>query len=540
MNDQITIFDLLGALWRRKLTLIFTFALMMLFTVLACLAARSKFQSQSKLFVRVGRESIGLDPTATITGQVLGVNVERETEINSVAELVRSRNVLESAVDEIGVAEVLQVPKPGPMTPVTDAITNAKKKIKQLLSSGEAAVDQATADREEAIEILAESTSVTVPKASSVVTISAKAYSPALAQKIASTVTYRYLDAHAKSSRPNGSLEFFSEQTATLKKKVTDLRNKLAKQRVDDGIVSLDTQLESMGRHKAQLEGGLLEAQAKREASLAKLSMIESASKKISDKVVLQEIHRGQSAPSTEMRSQLFQLEMKASQLNSGLSPDHPSLQAVSSQLDTAREILDAQENAESAATTTGINPAWQQLQLNLLNERVALAASESSLQTITNQLNELKEKVSHFNRRAQEYQNINREIQLADTSYRRYAESLERSRIDEALQNNHITNVSVAQDATLVRKPVFPDKKTMLAIGTLFAGLFSVAIALARDFLDQSIRTPEEVEQIVGMPVIATIPKSDNALITATSGRTREKKKVERSSAEYRKQEVG
>ena len=250
MNDQISFFDLLGALWRRKITLICTFAAMMLLTVMACLAARSKFQSQAKLFVRVGRESIGLDPTATITGQVMGVNVERETEINSVAELVRSRNVLEAAVDRIGVEKVLQAPEPGPMTPITNAIAKTKAAIKGMLEAGEENLDQATLDREEAIEILAESTTVSVPKASSVVTVSAQAYSPAIAQLIAATVTDAYLDAHAKSSRPDGSIEFFSSQTAALKEKVSNLRSDLATRRVEDGIVSLDTQLDSMGRHQ--------------------------------------------------------------------------------------------------------------------------------------------------------------------------------------------------------------------------------------------------------------------------------------------------
>ena len=294
------------------------------------------------------------------------------------------------------------------------------------------------------------------------------------------------------------------------------------------------------------MKGSLLDAQAKHDASLARLALIESAIARVSDKIVLEEIHRGQSAPSTEMRSQLYQLEMKASQLNSGLSPDHPSLRAVTKQLETARNILDAQENAESAATTTGINPAWQQLQLSLLNEKVALAASESSINTITKQLEDLKQRVSHFNRRAQDYQLIHREIQLADSTYQRYAESLERSRIDQELQINNITNVIVAQDATLVRKPVFPDKKTMLAIGTFFAAMCAIGMALVREFFDQSIRTPEEAENIVGVPVIATVPNSDGPLLPTPSGNRRRLRdtatqtKVDRSSAEYAKHEVG
>ena len=48
------------------------------------------YRSDAKLMVRIGRESVTLDPTAT-TGQVIAVGPSRESEINSEMEILKSR-----------------------------------------------------------------------------------------------------------------------------------------------------------------------------------------------------------------------------------------------------------------------------------------------------------------------------------------------------------------------------------------------------------------------------------------------------------------
>src|SRR5437764_1941493 len=66
------------------------------------------YRSQAKLFVRLGRENVTLDPTATF-GQapVVAVPQSRENEINSVVEILRSRSLLDAVVDRVGPAALL-------------------------------------------------------------------------------------------------------------------------------------------------------------------------------------------------------------------------------------------------------------------------------------------------------------------------------------------------------------------------------------------------------------------------------------------------
>jgi len=61
------------------------------------------YQSQSLLYVRLGRENVRLDPTTTL-GQASSITIpnSRENEINSVVEILKSRAIAEKVVDALG------------------------------------------------------------------------------------------------------------------------------------------------------------------------------------------------------------------------------------------------------------------------------------------------------------------------------------------------------------------------------------------------------------------------------------------------------
>src|SRR6476469_7579233 len=71
------------------------------------LFAPRTYRSESRIFLRLGRESVGLDPTAT-TGQTLALQqADRKDEVKSAIEILKSRSIIGQAVDKVGTDEVL-------------------------------------------------------------------------------------------------------------------------------------------------------------------------------------------------------------------------------------------------------------------------------------------------------------------------------------------------------------------------------------------------------------------------------------------------
>ena len=88
------------ALFRYKRRSISLFLLVMVLATVGIAICPRTYTSAAKLFVRVGRESVALDPTAT-TGSVMSMDMTREAEINSILEVMRSRAIAEKVLDSV-------------------------------------------------------------------------------------------------------------------------------------------------------------------------------------------------------------------------------------------------------------------------------------------------------------------------------------------------------------------------------------------------------------------------------------------------------
>ena len=103
-------------------------------------------------------------------------------------------------------------------------------------------------------------------------------------------------------------------------------------------------------------------------------------------------------------------------------------------------------------------------------------------------------------------------ELQKADAASQRkvydvVAETMNRLNVGAQLisMNN---NVSILDRATEPRHPVRPRKLLSLGVGSLLGLLLGVAAVLFLDYLDNTVRTPEDIEQYFGLGVLGIIPK--------------------------------
>ncbi len=69
---------------------------------------------------------------------------------------------------------------------------------------------------------------------------------------------------------------------------------------------------------------------------------------------------------------------------------------------------------------------------------------------------------------------------------------------------------VNVVEEANLPKQPVEPSKRKFTLIGFLIGAVITIAILIIRYYLDDSIKTSEDIERYLGMTTLATIPMFD------------------------------
>jgi uncharacterized protein involved in exopolysaccharide biosynthesis len=86
----------------------------------------------------------------------------------------------------------------------------------------------------------------------------------------------------------------------------------------------------------------------------------------------------------------------------------------------------------------------------------------------------------------------LQRKLDVENTHYRKYAESLEQGKIDRSLQAERISNVNVVQTATFDIKPVRPSKLINGVIGLFLAISGSIGVALLAESRGRRKALPE------------------------------------------------
>ncbi len=103
---------------------------------------------------------------------------------------------------------------------------------------------------------------------------------------------------------------------------------------------------------------------------------------------------------------------------------------------------------------------------------------------------------------------NLKRKITLLQENYLLYASKAEHARIFSERKKRNLANVSIAQHATMPVTAVFPKSKLMFIISIIIAGFAAIGTPFTLEFLDHRIKTSQEVESFLSLPVICTLPE--------------------------------
>lgn len=70
---------------------------------------------------------------------------------------------------------------------------------------------------------------------------------------------------------------------------------------------------------------------------------------------------------------------------------------------------------------------------------------------------------------------------------------------------------IEVIMEPTVPVKPISPNKVMNLSIAFMAGLMFSICLALFLEYLDNSVKTKEDIEKLIGITVIGMVPKLDS-----------------------------
>ncbi|MCF7762179.1 MAG: hypothetical protein K9N62_00745 [Verrucomicrobia bacterium] len=170
-------------------------------------------------------------------------------------------------------------------------------------------------------------------------------------------------------------------------------------------------------------------------------------------------------------------------------------------------------ESAKSAVEAEGIerfSRASQMNQMAALNlERTRVLALESKMGVLTNQLEAVWKKASALDDMEGATTDLQRREEMESARYKSFAASLEQTRLQQAMGEGQISNMSVIQAPSPPARVV--SKLYMTVVGILFVSIGgALAMAFLIEFyLDRSLRRTVEIESRLSLSLVLSIPNS-------------------------------
>jgi uncharacterized protein involved in exopolysaccharide biosynthesis/Mrp family chromosome partitioning ATPase len=435
---------------RRKIAVVFC-SILALAIVFLAVAPRS-YTSEAALLMRVGRESVALDPTAT-TGQTIMLQKTQADEVNSALSILSSRNVLERVVEEVGADRILNL---NPQESTSGSVS--KDKFKNPLDwlrefAHTLKLSEPGTKMDQAVRCLESRAKVESPRQTTLITIEYRANSPELARDVVDAMIKVFLMEYAQLNHSERSLDFFTEQAQVVFRDLTAAQEKLRDRKNQYQVTSPE-------RRSSVIE----------QAQLA-------------------------------MRQKVYDLEMQEKDLMSRYTDEFPALKEVRRQKAIAEQILLASSDTASVQGQAA-NTASQ-----AASATTASAAPASGSELAPDRVNRRTTDLQKLNEQEFELAQLERDVNLLEIKYAMHVQKLEEARVNDALNREKIMNVKVAQPASLVHKPTSPKAKQFLIGAFVLAAGASLGAAFLAEILDQKLRTTDQVERHLGLPVLASFP---------------------------------
>lgn len=479
---QWSVRDVLFVLFRHlKIGMLF-FTLVMVAVIAVLLSMNDVFQSEAKLLVRLGRESVALDPTI-LASNIANVSQSRSNEINSELEILKSADLIENLIMEVG---------------TTVIVPNA------------AADSDPRQVYEMAVEQLRENLSIRAVKDSNVIVVTYKSTNPETAQRVLTQGIKLYLDKHIAVHQASGSYEFLKEQESQHRQRLQEIEQNLQKLKDATGIFSLEEQRKllhvQISSRQVQLEDGRREI-----ASLgARMQDLQAALAELPENLLLQQSTGNINVAADTLRNRLYELQLQKQKLKTKYKQDTPEVLDLNAQI-TLTERLLIEENSGRVQIVKGLNANRQQVELELIEAKSTLAGQHAQVEILESQIAVSQRQLNMWNDQEENLEQLERERILKEAIHKKYTESLEQARVDNELEKEKISNISILQRPTLPTVPTGPYGAWILVAGFLAALFGALGIIFLLKLLDDSVQTSEQAESRLGLPVFASFPEHNS-----------------------------
>jgi uncharacterized protein involved in exopolysaccharide biosynthesis len=482
--QEATLRDILTPLFRRRRLVILSFGGVFLGAIAAALLLSTQYEARMEILVNRDR----MDPVVT-TEQVSQTApvapALTEEEINSEVELLQSADLLQKVV----LANKLQ-----------------DKEKESLLAKLMPKQDEATYVSE-AVKHLGKKLKVDAVKKTNMIEVSYSSSNPNLAYGVLNTLSTVYLEKHVTVHRPVGSYDFFAKETDKYKNALQESEIRLADFGREEGMAAPDVVRTDLAQqvassiaalHQSQQATAADEQRIRDEEAQLKVTPARSATAQVSNAadILLQQLH-----------ANLLAAQLKRTQLAMKYDSNYPLVQEADQEIAETQAAIAEAQKTQYLNQTTDRDPTYEFLRADIAKTKADLASQKATAAAVAHSIDSMNLQLVNLDQKTVKQSDLIRDVKANEANYLLYLSKREQEKTSDALDQKRIANVAIAVPPSVPVLPAYSPTLVLL-IGLLLGLFVSVGAAFVAEYLDPSFRTPAEVNDILKITVLASMPK--------------------------------
>ncbi len=479
-----TLRELIAILFRNRRVVEITFLATLAGAALAVALFGLNYEADTQILVRHRRVDDVVSTDASSREQTSSSDVPTEREINTEISLLRSQDLLASVVKDLHLDQhedhfwdVLF-----PWRNEQWRLAKATRMLSNGLKIGE------------------------VPQ-SNVIHISYRSANPALAAQILSDLDKQYLAKHLAVYRPAGVFDFFHQQAQHYQQELEQQEQQLASYDLEKNAADPELEKEILVRKAGEFEGGLHETQSAMAEAEKRIKELQAELSRTPDHLTTQVTSGDNPQLLANLKSTLQELETRRTDLLTKYQPTYRLVKEVDKQIAQLQAAIAAEGQNPVKQVSSNENPTYLLLQAELVKANTDLKGYAAKSRATAPVVEAYKQQALAIDQKGIQRQDLLRNIKAADQDYMLYVQKQEQARISDELDKGRILNVAVAEAPVAASFPVYSPWLLILA-GVVVALMLSMAAAFISDYIDPTFRTPDEVDAVLGLPLLACFAK--------------------------------
>lgn len=309
---------------------------------------------------------------------------------------------------------------------------------------------------------------------------------PELSRLIANTVAQAYIETilDLNMSSVRHGIEWMTKKAQEEKLKIEKSEEVLQRYVKSHNFVTIENKLAIVPQQISELNSMLTRAELKKKEMENLYNKVKDISDKSSEAETIAAIATEPTLQS--LRQQIIKSEQNIKEFSQKYGPKHPSMLKAVEELN----LLKAKRDQEIKRIVESIRHEYE------------LAKDNET--TLKKRLAEIKRDAIGLNEKMMEYNIINREV---ETNKQIYEALIKKIKEQGVIEQSRPVNVMIVEKAETPKAPFKPRKAMNLLLGIIVGIFGGIGAAFFVEYLDNTVKSPEDAESKLGVPVIGVIP---------------------------------